>query len=125
MLSPLLPPPSRLVFNSAHKCKIWKERLLESLRCSVRTLKSTFAFVHRAYSRDQKMEGSQQSGPNPPTALHSLKGKGNHQASSKAVTTPGIYVGGSSKTVPYVFDFHSLRDKGIQMALLTCECAAT
>jgi len=67
----------RLVFSSAHKCKMWQERLLESLRRSVRTLKSTFAFVHRAYSRDQKMEGSQQCGPDPGTALHSLKGEGN------------------------------------------------
>ena len=31
------------------------------------------------------------------------------------------------KTEPYVFEinFYSLRDKGIQMAVLTCECAAT
>jgi len=77
ILSPLPSPPSRLVFSSAHKCKMWQERLLESLRRSVRTLKSTFAFVHRAYSRDQKMEGSQQCGPDPGTALHSLKGEGN------------------------------------------------
>ena len=39
-------------------------------------------------------------------------------------------MGGSSKTEPYVLKqfFYSLRDKlnrGIQMAVLTCECAAT
>ena len=75
-----LPSPlSRLVFDSAHKCKVWQERLLESLRRSRQTLKSMFAFVHRAYSRDQRMERSQQGEevePDPVTALLSLKGEG-------------------------------------------------
>lgn len=67
------------MFDSAHKSKVWQERLVESLRRSRQTLKSTFAFVHRAYSRDQRMERSQlgeEVEPDPATALLSLKGEG-------------------------------------------------
>ena len=48
-------PQSRFTFDSAQKCHMWQERLAESVR-QVRGTEEAFAYVHRAYYKDQKAE---------------------------------------------------------------------
>ena len=45
----------RLSFSLPFKCKLWQERVLESLKRLCREPKSEFAFVHRAYNKDKRM----------------------------------------------------------------------
>ena len=45
----------RLWFSSPLKCKIWQERITECLRRIIKEPKAAFAFIHRAYNKDEKM----------------------------------------------------------------------
>ena len=44
-----------MTFSSPFKCKLWQERVAESVRRLSREPKSAFAFIHRAYNKDRKM----------------------------------------------------------------------
>ena len=45
----------RLSFSAPHKCKLWQERIAECLRRLIKDPKAAFAFIHRAYNKDEKM----------------------------------------------------------------------
>ena len=45
----------RLSFNSPLRCKLWQERIAECVRRLIKEPKAAFAFIHRAYNKDEKM----------------------------------------------------------------------
>ena len=45
----------RLSFSSPLRCKLWQERITECLRRIIKEPKAAFAFIHRAYNKDEKM----------------------------------------------------------------------
>ena len=45
----------RLLFSSVLKCRSWFDRLLECKRSAHKDIKNVFAFIYRAYRKDQKL----------------------------------------------------------------------
>ncbi len=45
----------RLHFSNASKCRLWLDRLLDCKRRAHKDIKSLFAFIYRAYRKDEKL----------------------------------------------------------------------
>ncbi len=45
----------RLLFSCVSKCRLWFDRLLDCKRKAHKDIKSLFAFIYRAYRKDEKL----------------------------------------------------------------------